>query len=233
MQPHPDVPFVVSGLDSAIFEAWTRSGLRSANRAIDVMHPDRLVNLRSLVRRKPLISVDELIEEGNILDNQERQKMAPKAIGSRRAGRASNKGKEMAREVQGAIEVLKKHIEGMDVSDEEFEEDRANQIPSEEASVCLTRYSPFSGVNAGPSLSTKLNYILSEVCLYSCIDYLCITSCAFAGPATLCEGEILDILQLSSYALPSRRGLVVIRRQVSTVHQGRAVLIKGAMHHDV
>lgn len=176
MQPHADVPFKVSGLDPAVFEAWTRTGLRDGTRTIDVMHPDRLVNLRSLVRKKPLISIDDLIKEGKILDTIEKRTMAPETVGSREAKYGANQTREMAREVQGTIEVLKKHIEQMDVSDDEELEghenqDRVNQVTStEEAAVCMTRSSPLLGVKVGPSLSTKLNYILSEVCLYTCTD---------------------------------------------------------------
>lgn len=167
MQLYADVPFKVSGLNPAVFEAWTRTGLDGGNRTIDIMHPDRLVNLRSLARKKPLILTDELIEEGNILDGMEKMTMAPKAISSREAKRRANQ----TREVLQTIETLKKHIERMDVSDDEDlegyqDEDRVNKV-AEEAATCMTRSSPLSGVKVGPSLSSKLNHILSEVCLYT------------------------------------------------------------------
>jgi SNF2 family DNA or RNA helicase len=173
MQPHVDVPFKISGLDSAVFEAWTRTGLRDSSRSIDIIHPDRLMNLLSLVRKKPLISRDELIEEGNILDRNEKRAIASKSISSRKAKRDANRTKKMAKEVQGTIEVLKKRVERMNESnDDELEDcqngDRVNQVASTTAHV--TRSSPLSGVKVGPSLSTKLNYILSEVRLHTCVD---------------------------------------------------------------
>lgn len=176
MQPHVDVPFKISGLDSAVFEAWTRTGLCDGSRAIDVMHPDRLMNLRLLVRKKPLISRDELVEEGNILDWNEKKNMASKSIGSRKAKHGANQMSETAQEVQRTIEILKKRAERMNGSDEEELEDcqdgnRVNQVTSTEvAAARVTRSSPLSGVKVGPSLSTKLNYILSEVRLLTGID---------------------------------------------------------------
>ncbi|KAG8217792.1 hypothetical protein J3R82DRAFT_5955 [Butyriboletus roseoflavus] len=172
IQPYPDVPFNVSGLDPAVVEAWTRTGLRRDSRTIDFMHPDRLVNLRSLVRKKPLISKDGLVEEGNILKRNEKRGMALKSISSHRARRGVNRRREMVKEVQETIGVLKKRVERMDLSDdEEFEdrqhEDRVNQVTSTEAAAARVRSSPLSGVKVGPSLSTKLNYILSEVQRYS------------------------------------------------------------------
>lgn len=176
MQPYPDIPFKVSGLDPAVAEAWTRTGLCSGSRTIDVMHPDRLVNLRSLVRKKPLISEDGLVDEGHTLDRNEKRAMASRSISSREAKHGVNRAEEMAKEVQGTIEVLKKRVERMDASDnEELEDpqdgDRVNHIASTEAAAArVTRSSPLSGVKVGPSFSTKLNYILSEVCLRTCID---------------------------------------------------------------
>lgn len=176
VQPHVDIPFKISGLDSAVFEAWTRSGLRDSSRSIDVIHPDRLMNLRSLVRKNPLISRDELIEEGNILDLNEKRTMASKSINSRKAKRGAKQAKEMAKEVQGTIEVLKKRVERMNrCDDDELEDcqggDRVNHVASTEvAAARVTRSSPLSGVKVGPSLSTKLNYILSEVRLHTCVD---------------------------------------------------------------
>lgn len=233
MQRHADVPFKVSGLDPAIFEAWTRTGLCNGDRTIDVMHPDRLVNLRSLVRRSPLISMDDLIEEGNILDRKERM-TASKIISSRGARRGANQTTEMAREVQETIKVLKKHVKGMD--GEELEDryggNKANHTSTEEVAARV-RLSPLSGVRVGPSLSTKLNFILSEVCLYTCANDRVIAFRAPAGPAILREREIPDILQLYPHALPNRRGFVTIRNQVSTVHCWRGMPSQGTMHHDV
>ena len=167
MQPYPDVPFSVSGLDPDVIEAWTRTGLFSESRTIDFMHPDRLVNLRSLVRKSPLISKDRLVRKGKILDRIEKGAMASKSISSRKARRGVNRKREMVKEVQETMAILKKRFEQMD--DEELEghqdEVRVHQVTSTEAAA-----GPLSGAKVGPSLSTKLNYILCEVCLCAWID---------------------------------------------------------------
>lgn len=178
MQPYPDVPFRISGLDPAILRAWTRTGLCDSGQTTAIMHSDRLMDLRSLVRMKPLISKDELVEEGAILDRNEKRSMGSKSVSSVEAKHSANQRKEMAKEVQGTIEALKKRIEQMDVSDEEELEEwqYGNKViqvtPNEAPAAPVTRSSPLSGVKVGPSLSTKLNYILSEVCTHTCIDYM-------------------------------------------------------------
>jgi hypothetical protein len=161
-----EVPFKVSGLDPAILKAWNRTELRDTSEITCFMHPPRLVLLRSLVRKNPLISRDELIEEGNIIEWDEQGRSAPK---SKRSQKHMSQTKKLAKEVQGTIEVMMKHIEQMNISeDEELEEyqDRISQVISTEPSaVRVTGSLHLSGVKVGTSLSTKLNYILSEVCL--------------------------------------------------------------------
>lgn len=212
MQPHSDVPFEVSGFDPDVFEAWTRTGLWDSNRTIDVMHPDRLMDLRSLVRKKPLISREKLVKKGIFLNWNEARTTTSKSIDSHEARHSAKQTREMAKDVQGTIEALKKR---MDISDEEgledhLDGDRVNQVTSTNvAAARVMPPSPLSGVKVGPSLSTKLNYILSEVCLHTCL-IAWITSRTFVGPAILCEGEVLDILQFSPYALSNRRGLVTL-----------------------
>ncbi|KAH0827105.1 hypothetical protein J3R83DRAFT_4791 [Lanmaoa asiatica] len=174
MQPYSDIPFKVSGLDSAIIEAWTRTGLHKGMH----MHPDRLLAMRSLVRKKPLISRDDLIEEGNILNRNEKRTFVSKSISSREAEHRTNQTREMVQEVQETIELLKKRVERVDVSDDEELEDRqdgdrVNQVtPTEATAAHVTRSLPLAGVKVGPSLSTKLNYILSEVQRYSVEKFL-------------------------------------------------------------
>ncbi|KAG6376419.1 hypothetical protein JVT61DRAFT_2406 [Boletus reticuloceps] len=167
MQPYADVPFKISGLDPDVFQAWTQTELCDGSRTIDVMHPDRLTELRSLVRKKPLISRDELVEEGKILDRKEKRIMASKSTGARQAKRGANQRKEMEKEVQGKIKTLKEHVERM-TEDEEVEDcqdgERVKQVTSTEAAAARTlKFSPLSGIKVGPSVSTKLNYIISEV----------------------------------------------------------------------
>ncbi|KAF8559866.1 hypothetical protein OG21DRAFT_1402064 [Imleria badia] len=199
MQPFPDVPFKISGLDLAIFKAWARTGLCDSGQMTAVMHPDRLLNLRSLVRKRPLISSDELVEEGAILDRKEKRSMGSKSFSSVEVNQSANQRKEMAKEVQGTMEALKKRVEQMNVSDEEeLEEcqggDKANQATTEVAAAPMTRTSPLSGVKVGPSLSTKLNYIISEVQQYSVKEKFLIFS---NSQLTLFQiGEALSLFEI-------------------------------------
>lgn len=158
----------MSGLDPAILEAWNPTELRETSRTTCFMHPPRLVLLRSLLRKNPLISRDELIKEGNIVEWNEQGRSVSKPKRSHRAKHVSQT-KKMAKEVQGTVEVMMKQIEQMNISeDEELEEyqdgGRIGQVTSTEAAAVRVTGSPhLSGVTVGTSLSKKLNYVLSEV----------------------------------------------------------------------
>src|SRR6267154_5313316 len=41
MLPHEDVPFLVTGIDAAVFEAWTRGKLKDRSLARNFMHANR------------------------------------------------------------------------------------------------------------------------------------------------------------------------------------------------
>jgi hypothetical protein len=176
MQRYEDVPFRVSGLDSDVFEAWTRAGLDSSGRTVDLMHPNRLTSLRSTVRKRPLITREKLVKEGNDLTLEDRRHMPSQSSKSHEVTHV-DQVKKMVREVKGEIEVLKRRAELMDVSEPHQEhggggtndtaiDERYTRPDSE-----LLASSPLSGVRVGPSLSTKLNYILSEVSVCTVIKY--------------------------------------------------------------
>ncbi|KAF9246232.1 P-loop containing nucleoside triphosphate hydrolase protein [Melanogaster broomeanus] len=191
MQHHEDVPFRVSGLDSNIFEAWTRATLDDCGREIDLMHSNRFTELRAVVRKRPLITKEKLVEEGNTLSRQERWRMhmAGKSSKSQEVTH-TDQVKKMVKEVNGEIEVLKKRAEL--VHDSEAEHDAGSMNHATVAKVALSpsalpgaellASSPWSGVRVGPSLSTKLNYILSEVLQYSTQEKFLIFS---SSPLTL------------------------------------------------
>ncbi|KAF8447641.1 P-loop containing nucleoside triphosphate hydrolase protein [Boletus edulis BED1] len=217
MQPYADVPFKLSGLDPDVFEAWTQTELCDGSRTIDVMHPDRLMELRSLVRKKPLISRDKLVEEGKILDRKEKRMMASKSTGARQAKRGANQRKEMEKEVQGKIKTLKEHVERM-TEDEEVEDcqDGESVISTKAAAARTLVFSPLSGVKVGPSVSTKLNYILSEIQEYSAKEKFLIFSNSLL---TLYQvGEALSLFEIK-YLRYTNQEKYLLREQCITTFE--------------
>ncbi|KAH7889500.1 P-loop containing nucleoside triphosphate hydrolase protein [Phlebopus sp. FC_14] len=170
IQRHEDVPFEVSGFDPALFEAWTRGHLSMSTRAMDLMHPNRLRELRDIVHRQPLITKDKLLEYGNTLNEEENEQMERKCAEKHDAVTHVDQVKKMVKEVQGEIQVLKKkadYVHGNHEDHESVERTTPTQPLTYSPGANLLVYSPLSGVRVGPSLSTKLNYIISEVLQHS------------------------------------------------------------------
>ncbi|KAF8136675.1 hypothetical protein EV363DRAFT_1447032 [Boletus edulis] len=189
----------------------------TGSRTIDVMHPDRLMELRSLVRKKPLISRDKLVEEGKILDRKEKRMMASKSTGARQAKRGANQRKEMEKEVQGKIKTLKEHVERM-TEDEEVEDcqDGESVISTKAAAARTLVFSPLSGVKVGPSVSTKLNYILSEIQEYSAKEKFLIFSNSLL---TLYQvGEALSLFEIK-YLRYTNQEKYLLREQCITTFE--------------
>ncbi|KIJ69192.1 hypothetical protein HYDPIDRAFT_179066 [Hydnomerulius pinastri MD-312] len=201
MQHHEDVPFRVTGLDPGIFGAWTRAGL-STSQEIDLMHPNRLIDLRSTIRRRPLITKDKLVDEGNSLNKEESERLEKKPPQTHEITHA-DQVKKMVKEVEGEIEVLKKKAECAQSSDVPQEHPGGlavsnaalHHLPSSE----LLASSPWSGVRIGPSLSTKLNYVLSEVLRYSPDEKFLIFSSSPLTLAHVAEGLSLFEIKYLRY----------------------------------
>lgn len=164
MQRYADVPFSVMGLEPDVFEAWTRGNLKTRAREVNLMHPNRLIQLRNVVRERPLISKEALVDRGIRVNKEE-----PWEPSQTREAPHVDQVKKMAQEVREEIQVLKKkatlprlvELSGSTI-------DSACEPSSKEPLYHASdpqqmEKSLLSGVRIGPSLSTKLNYILSEV----------------------------------------------------------------------
>lgn len=171
MQLHEDVPFVVTGMDAAVFEAWTRGKLKDKSRTHDLMHANRLSELRTLVRNRPLITLDRLVEEGKALDMSERLRCEKQSTQLHDVTNTAQM-KKMVSEVKDELEVLREKDkvsqleEILDVDVDTFVRRKLGHHTKSLESDLLDS-SPLSGSRIGPSLSTKLNFILSEVSMHA------------------------------------------------------------------
>jgi hypothetical protein len=99
IQAHEFVPYLVSSMPSeAVFNAWIRETTPeqiSSSGVAGLMHPDRLVTLRDLVLRRPLMSEDRMIEWGNEARDPVPKTLIPKI----RAASASPKKKSKSSKV--------------------------------------------------------------------------------------------------------------------------------------
>ncbi|KAI6166829.1 P-loop containing nucleoside triphosphate hydrolase protein [Pisolithus thermaeus] len=197
IQRHEDVPFKVTGLDSSIYEAWTRGDLKTTSREVDLMHSNRLVELRNFVYARPLISPQNLICEGIQLNAEEARRLKQEPSQTREVTHAGT--------VKSVTDVFKEEIE---TSKRKAKLARSSRVPGQtedsvesgclasESQPCLPNIqllqsSPLSGVRVGPSLSTKLNYILTEAIQYSADEKILIFSKSPLTLAHVAEGLTL------------------------------------------
>ncbi|KIK31000.1 hypothetical protein PISMIDRAFT_85861 [Pisolithus microcarpus 441] len=197
MQRHEDVPFKVTGLDSSIYEAWTRGDLKTKSREVDLMHSNRLVELRNIIFARPLISPQNLICEGIQLNAEEAKRLKQEPSQTREVTHSGT--------VKSVTEVFKEEIE---ISKRKAKLARSSRLPGQtedpvdngrlasESQPCLPnlqllKSSPLSGVRVGPSLSTKLNYILTEAIRYSADEKILIFSKSPLTLAHVAEGLTL------------------------------------------
>lgn len=198
MQQHEDIPFRVMGIDAAVLEAWTRGKLKDRSRVHDLMHANRLCELRALVRSRPLMNLDRLVEEGKALDLNERARCEKRSAHVHDVTNAAQM-KKMVSEVKDELEVMKekeKVYQTEDVPETDIDDfvrrklgHHATPSPSK-----LLSSSPLSRTYIGPSLSSKLNFILSEVLKHSEKEKFLVFS---NSPLTLAHiAESLSLLEI-------------------------------------
>ncbi|KAG1728635.1 SNF2 family N-terminal domain-containing protein, partial [Suillus paluster] len=197
MQLQEDVPFHVTGMDAAVFEGWTRGKLKDRSRAHDLMHANRLCELRALVRNRPLMNLDRLVEEARC------EKKSTQLHDVTNAAQM----KKMVSEVKDELEVMKEkdkvyqaeEVLGGDVDD--FVRRKLGYHAAPLQSDLLSA-SPLSGTIVGPSLSTKLNFIMSEVLEHSEKEKFLIFS---NSPLTLAHiSEALSLIEIKNLISASR-----------------------------
>ncbi|KAG0701768.1 P-loop containing nucleoside triphosphate hydrolase protein [Suillus ampliporus] len=198
MQLHEDVPFRVTGMDASVVEAWTRGKLKDRSRAHDLIHANRLCDLRALVFKRPLMSLDRLVEEGKALDMGERARCEKKSAHLHDVTNAAQM-KKMVSEVKDELEVMKekdKVYQAEEVPEVDIDDFVRRKLGHHDAPLQsdLLSSSPLSGTRVGPSLSTKLNFILSEVLEHSEKEKFLIFS---NSPLTLAHiSEALSLIEI-------------------------------------
>lgn len=235
MQPHEDVPFCVTGMDTAVFEAWTRGKMKDRPRAHDLIHANRLTALRSIVHKRPLLTVDGLVEEGKALDMSERLRCQKTSVQLHDFTNAAQM-KKMVSQVKDELEVLKEK-DKVSQSEEVPEVDIDSFVRrklghhAEPLKSNLLGSSPLSETRVGPSLSTKLNFILSEVSTH--VTQRHFISSSLLGSGAFIEGKVPRILQFATHYCPYRGGALFDGDKVPPIYNRCVSATARTMRHDV
>ncbi|KAH7909861.1 P-loop containing nucleoside triphosphate hydrolase protein [Hygrophoropsis aurantiaca] len=194
MQYHEDVPFQTSDMDSQVFEAWTRGQLMLPSRDLNLIHANRLVELRDQVRKRPLASTIFMVTQGNLINEQERRI------------RSDVQTKKMVTEVNIELGIAPSKAHDVD------------EIGEITADPQTSNMSPLSGVRVRGSLSTKLNYVLNEVLKHSRKEKFLIFSKSPLTLAHVAEGLSLVEVKYLRYTMdvtPAQREQFVMTFETS------------------
>lgn len=217
MQAHEDVPFRVSHMNEEIFNSWSRTlgNEPSCNsNQTGFIHTDRLLKLYNILAEKPLISQPALIELGHRVANhdqafrkayEESERKRKGRKNSKRVGASSRSQmadnfvkkasatdtlREMQRELDATLAQLAREED-----DHERNSDHSSAIQLQAKSLSnLAAASPLATTRIGPSASSKLNYIISEVQKYAPREKFLIFS---ESPLSLAHvAEALDLIHV-------------------------------------
>jgi hypothetical protein len=189
MQTHEDVPYRVFNMVQPVFDAWTRMPGREPNNNVNqtgFLHADRLLKLHDMVVQRPLIREQAMVEWGQTVAIRD-QALRKGFEESLRKGKGRKKTKHnndgdhssgsilassFAKKASSA-NTLKEIQTELDatlarLSNEEEVGAGAGNAPISSSvfggTPTLLASSPLAKMRIGSSPSTKLNYLINEVC---------------------------------------------------------------------
>jgi hypothetical protein len=192
MQAHEDVPYRVSNMLQSVFDTWTRTPGKEPNSNTSqtgLLHADRLLKLHDMVIQRPLIREHAMVEWGQAVATRDQafrkayEESFRKGKGRRKAKHnsegdhhpsgsilANNFAKKASsantlKEIQTELDATLARL-----SREDEVGTSADNAPTPSSSSVFGRTptlvasSPLAKMRIGSSASTKLNYIINEVC---------------------------------------------------------------------
>jgi len=186
MQTHEDVPYRVFNMVQPVFESWTRTPSREPNNdQTGFLHADRLLKLHDMVVQRPLIREQAMVEWGQAVATRDQafrrsyEESTRKGKGRRKTknsdGDHHSSGSMLAnnfvkkassadtlKEIQIELDATLARLSNED--DDGPSTDNAPISTSFDRIPTLLASSPLAKMRIGTSASTKLNYIINEVC---------------------------------------------------------------------
>ncbi|KAJ8092645.1 hypothetical protein PM082_006973 [Marasmius tenuissimus] len=244
MLHHEDIPYSVHGMNLAVFKSWSRLPESDPN-GQQLMHPDRLVQLRDWAIKHPFKAEQVLVELGQhnaevdvrrrMVHEAEQEKKQRKSKGASRVATVRNNNdqkvadaarevstggllKEMQNELQASLERLAM-IEG--------EEDTASVAARNTHVNATSNTSSLANpavltTRVGKSCSSKLNYIIQDVLRHSKDEKFLIFSDSELTLAHVAEGLHLaqvKFLRFSTQIPPNVREQMVLTFETSDLYR--------------
>ncbi|KAK1224204.1 hypothetical protein PQX77_012904 [Marasmius sp. AFHP31] len=245
MQQHEDIPHFVHGMNPAVFKSWSRLPESDQN-GQQLIHPDRLVQLRDWAIKHPFKPVRVLVELGQhnaeidvrrrMIFEAEQEKKQRKSKGAGRVAAVRNNNeqkvadaakevstggllKEMQNELQASLERLAM-VEG--------EEDDAASVAARNTHVNATSNASSLAnpavltTRVGKSCSSKLNYIIQDVLRHSKDEKFLIFSDSELTLAHVAEGLHLaqvKFLRFTTQVPPNVREQMVLTFETSDLYR--------------
>ncbi|TFK61006.1 hypothetical protein BDN72DRAFT_850036 [Pluteus cervinus] len=242
MQMHEDVPYRVFGVNPLVFEGWSRmpKGEDSDANPTGFIHPDRLIKLRQHVNARPLATIPNLVEEGQLIAEEDIKirRLYEESLRRKKSERRNKSNRQQdpnvtakattAAKRASATETLKEVQKELNTSlaraDSEGQEQLSPSPPQplpiqhNQASSGLVLSSPVITTRIGSSASSKLNYIIKEVLQYSPTEKFLIFSDSELSLAHIAEAlELIGVkyLRFTTQVTPQFREQLVLTFETS------------------
>lgn len=198
LQAHANIFHRVYNMPSSIYQAWAPFPDHALQVGPAFLNSERLQSIRSLIRKQPLTSQNHIIAWGRDVNDEEkhRQTLHHSQLHMKKRSKRDksfsvnykkqsvmnqSQSMEKLKEMQQEYISVQKRLEAL------FKDDNTGHDGEDDINISgtvsgnsthalvsssLLHLSPLANVHIGNSTSSKLDYILAEVCVASCICHL-------------------------------------------------------------
>lgn len=242
MMAHPYVAHRAYSVPAEVYNAWsifplTVAQLRDASPTSCPYHlliPDRLKTLRNELVKRPLSQIPRIVEWGKAVSeaDEARLELHTERMHVNRTLRRQMREKEQKEKAAVSPAVKAEHTAKLLAAQDRLKAVFADEDQLAGGNPALLSTSPLKGIRIGNSTSSKLNFILNEVCsAFLLRDGPPTDRLYLIGSGLLSNLQIPHFLPLASHPFVHRRSPVLNQHTVQT-HVAEANQEPGAGCHD-
>ena len=176
IQDHGDhLAYQVTQISIPLFDSWTRVPFTN-NDGLRFLHGDRLMEIRETVTKRPLISDEQMLERAKAISHRDllqeefaaeilkRQDRKERKTSQLHKSAKKTASAEMINDMKKELNATLKRLEALETQDDDSAPDTPINTLRSEIIGGLISSSPHRNISVGKSCSSKLNYIINEVC---------------------------------------------------------------------